>query len=295
MTPRPYRQRAYSHVPNHEKASMTGTYTIHGGRSSWNAQATSTMPKAPETTCTSGIMTGAYHSAGFAPTRLKAPRSVIGQHRNGPLWAPTPPYAASDGRSVDHRDPAPLNQASLASSHRNIAVAGPVLLLLSRRCPAAIARLVVPIIVDTVEAGARRALPHVGKEVLEAIPALTDADTPASVAGVLRVVGVKTPLPHRAPDNVCAPPRSPGLRLAVLRVSGRRGRALQTAARARVPVHQMRRRHGCALAASTLAYPGASFGFLVDVDRRQVSECSSRQIVNFRHAREYAVFPHWRQ
>jgi len=66
--------------------------------------------------------------------------------------------------------------------------------MLRTGCPAAVARLVVAVVVDPVEAAAVGALAHVGEEVGKRMPAFADADpasavvVPADVARVLAAV-----------------------------------------------------------------------------------------------------------
>ena len=70
-------------------------------------------------------------------------------------------------------------------------------------CPAAIAGLVIAIVVDPIKQLANRLFPHVGIEVLEAMPP-TIADRDASTTPVfeLLVVGVVTALKHALPSFV---------------------------------------------------------------------------------------------
>ena len=79
--------------------------------------------------------------------------------------------------------------------------------LLDQRGPSAIARLIIPLVVDAVEREAFEPLAHVGQEVckraaLFGIPTSTDRDTTAAVVGEPVVVGVATTLAHALPTLV---------------------------------------------------------------------------------------------
>jgi hypothetical protein len=226
---------------------------------------------------------------------LEAASQRVHGGRNGSLNIPAFLKASPDSFSADLGNPAPFHQARLSPTGGQKDVPGVVLLLLNRRRPTTIPGLVMPVIVDAVDARPGRPIAHVSEEVGEIHPTVADLDPAATVAGILGIIGIEASPLHVHPNDISTSTGGARFRLAVFRASRSRGRTQQTAARARVPAYQVCRRHGCALAAGTLAYPGASFGFLVDVDRRQVSECSPRQIMNFRHAGEYAVFPRWRQ
>src|SRR6266540_4838264 len=71
-------------------------------------------------------------------------------------------------------------------------------------CPAAVAWLVIPVVVDSVQAQVRgRAWTNVGIEGLEALPPrLADRDSPTAVAVIARIVRVMAPLQHLRPDHI---------------------------------------------------------------------------------------------
>src|SRR6478736_6735859 len=73
------------------------------------------------------------------------------------------------------------------------------------RCnPSAIARLVIAVVVDAVNLLAFRHFPHIGKEVVEQLPPLTDLDTPPAVVLVLLGLWVHAPTAYVGPDAIHA-------------------------------------------------------------------------------------------
>ncbi len=96
-------------------------------------------------------------------------------------------------------------------------------LLLSRR-PAAVARLVVPVVVDPVDLMfLRRTWPHVGKEVLERVhPTVANRDATATVAAPSFVIRVFASTFKASPDGIFAPLLAvTGEAVAKVRVVGR--------------------------------------------------------------------------
>jgi hypothetical protein len=76
----------------------------------------------------------------------------------------------------------PLCQGQPLAAELNESARPPVVVLFLLRCPAAVARFVIAVIVDAVKGVLRgRARTHVGQEVFKGRPPLTDFDTPASV------------------------------------------------------------------------------------------------------------------
>lgn len=73
--------------------------------------------------------------------------------------------------------------------------------------PAAVARAVAATVVDAVKRVlSRRALAHVGQEVLEHTPTLADSNASAAVVVPVGIVGVRAALPHSDPRNVSGRP-----------------------------------------------------------------------------------------
>src|ERR1700683_337350 len=79
----------------------------------------------------------------------------------------------------------------------------PILGLFLRRRPPTVARFVVAVVVDALDAVSIRPLAHVGEEVLEDLPALADGDAGAAVMLVVRCPWVRrAAFSHRLPRFV---------------------------------------------------------------------------------------------
>lgn len=231
---------------------------------------------------------------GPAVAGFELANSLIGRGRHSALRLPSLSSPPANGSLIDACALAPFHRASLPPIDRQDVIVGAVPLLLNGRRPSTIRRLVMPVIVNPVDARTRRPAAHVGQEVGEVQPAVTDANASAAVAGILRVVRIETSPLHVHPDHVGPAARS-RLRVPVRSVARRRGRAVQTAARPRVAAYQASGVHRRPLSAGALTHPRAASGGLVDMDGGQATERLTGQIVNLRHAIEYAVFPLWRQ
>lgn len=83
--------------------------------------------------------------------------------------------------------------------------------LLFHRCPTAIARFVVAVVVLAFNSHPSWTLTHVGKEVSEVSPSLADGDSPAAVMFERFAVWIAAPLNHRVPGHVHAGLRHPVL------------------------------------------------------------------------------------
>src|SRR5215475_1669162 len=81
-----------------------------------------------------------------------------------------------------------------------------ILLLLVRR-PPAIARLVITILVDSIECHTFHPVEpftHVRQEILECVPSLTNDNSPIAIVSSLRI-GLRVTTPHhRPPRSVCS-------------------------------------------------------------------------------------------
>lgn len=74
-------------------------------------------------------------------------------------------------------------------------------ILNQRRCPSTVARLVITVVVNSVQRGSRRTLAHIGKEVLVGVPTLANTNAAPAIKLVTVVTRVIAPLPH---GNPCA-------------------------------------------------------------------------------------------
>lgn len=91
---------------------------------------------------------------------------------------------------------------------------GSIATLLSRSGPAAILRRVMAVIINAVKLMLGRcATSHVGKEIVEGHPAITDRDAATTIPGILGTFRIKAAGFHGAPDvvfrRVCAPMPQP--------------------------------------------------------------------------------------
>jgi hypothetical protein len=71
-------------------------------------------------------------------------------------------------------------------------------------CPPTVLRAVALVVVDPVDGHSGWALPHVGKKVFKGLPPVANSYSPPSVVTEAFDIGVFTPLPHPAPNIVCA-------------------------------------------------------------------------------------------
>lgn len=84
----------------------------------------------------------------------------------------------------------------------------PVVGLLSMGGPSAIVGRISGVVVDAIQCASLRAWSHVGKEVLESLPALTNGDTAAPILGIGRVGWIQTAATHLDPCAVFGWPAS---------------------------------------------------------------------------------------
>lgn len=103
----------------------------------------------------------------------------------------------------------PLGQRLRDALDLDPTVGPKVVVLLEQRGPAAVCRLVVPVVIDAVDREVRPLGPpsrgsqsHVGEEIVEDIPALADMDASTAVIFPVLVLGVGAPVPHLAPRVV---------------------------------------------------------------------------------------------
>jgi hypothetical protein len=70
---------------------------------------------------------------------------------------------------------------------------------------------VAPVIVLSIKCLACRPCPHVGKEILEAVPAGTDLNTASAVFGIVLILRIMTAALHAHPGDVCRRPLAVGV------------------------------------------------------------------------------------
>lgn len=232
------------------------------------------------------------NSIRVAPTGLELAACRVDRRGNGPLGVPSKQDDPPANRlAANIGDPLPLSEAGLSASHRQKDIVGSVLLLLQRRRPAAIPRLVVPIIVDAIDGGPGWPVAHVGKEIPEVQPAVTDANASATVSGVLGVVRIEAAPLHVHPDDVGAPSGT-ALRTPMFCVARGCGLANQAPAGLCMPAHQAMSQHRRSLPACAFAEPRAGISlFFSKANHGQPPECLADEVIGFWHAEEYAVFP----
>jgi hypothetical protein len=121
--------------------------------------------------------------------------------RSGQRLFNRPPALQSDRDDSNAKSSAlaPVGHAQCDSVMGQIPIAARVSRLLSRRCPSAVARFVVAVVINPIEAVQRRTRPCVLTERGEVGPSFTDANTAASVSFE---VGIGRP---RAAVNHCSP------------------------------------------------------------------------------------------
>lgn len=137
--------------------------------------------------------------------------------------------------------------------------------------PPAIAGLVVAVVVwKAIDRASRRSRPHVGKKVLEQLPALADFDSASAVLRPLRIVGIAASSAHRFPCDVGAAPA-----LAVRNVRANRAKEAQATAAlcATRPKCGSGHSHEIAAIADALPKPLMLFGcFAAAADHGETSE-----------------------
>jgi hypothetical protein len=129
--------------------------------------------------------------------------------------------------------------------------------LFGTRCPAAIARLVIPVIVDTIKRQIAWRVAHIGVEVGERQPALADCDAATAIVYVPLMLGVRAAHAHLGP-NVIDPTARLAVRGGVPRLASgflTGFFATDTAARISVPAQQARFVDLCLPSAITAAEP----------------------------------------
>ncbi len=133
--------------------------------------------------------------------RRLPPVAITRTNRQRILYRPAVRQSPAQAAIRDSRYSRPFGQrVGFAVAHKN-PVCVRVVGLFHRRCPSAIARLVVAIRINAIQRVlSPRTRPHVCIEVFKRLaPAGTDLNPPAAVKVILGVVGIAAPLTHGAP------------------------------------------------------------------------------------------------
>jgi len=133
-----------------------------------------------------------------------------GRGRERLLDGPAVPVKASEQGVVGHpRLVCPFGQAHGSAIVCQQAVSAGVAGLLQLCCPPAVARFIVAVVVDPVDAVCgRRARSHVGKEVLKRHPLVTHLNSALPISVIAAIVDVKAPFEYSVPRIMF---RSPSL------------------------------------------------------------------------------------
>lgn len=123
--------------------------------------------------------------------------------------------AVSDGRPVNIKSPTCLSDRHINALEDDAAVIASISFLRRPVSPAAIAWLIIPIAPDAVQAQPIRHFAHVGQEVFEPLPPLTDPHTLSTVPAIVFAALVLTPALHGYPARVSAGPGLPSTGMAV--------------------------------------------------------------------------------
>ena len=108
-----------------------------------------------------------------------------------------------EGLLADAKPPCPIEKAPSASVECDPAVVAAIALLGLAVGPSDVTRLVVPIVVDSVDGMIlARAPAYIGEKVRKDEPRLADRNSASSVGGVLRIPRVSASLDHVAPRHV---------------------------------------------------------------------------------------------
>lgn len=121
---------------------------------------------------------------------------------NGFLFAPSRLQAFGDYIRRSTKPQTPLAARESFSIKRDGLVPSLIAALNRSCCPSTIARLVVPVDVDSVYGSSVRALTHVSNKVLKLSPRFTYGNTSPAVVCKTRVVAIKASLNHRHPTVV---------------------------------------------------------------------------------------------
>lgn len=129
--------------------------------------------------------------------------AAVAFERDGFDRVPADADAASRNKRVNPGDRAPVcdDLPNPVNLYVNIALL--VSRLLRRSYPTAVARLITFIVVNSINAvQRRRRLTHVGKEIVERLPALTNSDAAPAVSVIVRIRRIFATTPHLAPSAV---------------------------------------------------------------------------------------------
>lgn len=119
--------------------------------------------------------------------------------KRNPALHPSP-----DGLIADSEVLAGIENAPREIPHDNHFCSSGVSHLFGARGPAAVVRLVVAVVVDSLKRESRRLLAHVAKKVYELLPSFADLNAAITVVLELLVVRIRTPLQHCAPRRKCS-------------------------------------------------------------------------------------------
>ncbi len=115
-----------------------------------------------------------------------------------------PAFFQSRGKrlGLDAQLPRPLKDRERSIAKRHAHVVPRVIRLLSRRAPAAVAKLVVAVIVYPVNLHLLRAPPHVSKEILKLVPTFAKLNSTSSVILKSRRIGIQATSLDAAPNLI---------------------------------------------------------------------------------------------
>jgi hypothetical protein len=135
---------------------------------------------------------------------LRAPWVVSSRRRQGVLDGPAQDVESLPEKlGTDAKAPAPLADRRRLPVEGDETVTPLVLRLLTGGRPAAVLRAVRPVDVDAVDAVLLRwARPHVGQEVLEAVPPLTHRDAAPTIIGIGCVLRIRAASAHPRPNDM---------------------------------------------------------------------------------------------
>ena len=205
-----------------------------------------------------------------------------GLFEHGALGFPSQSEPVVDSRVLDARPLCPLREVQRFTVNRETDILTLVLLLLERCRPSHIARLVTPVVVQTVQLKPRLWHPaHVLQKALKRIPAGTDGDPSVGVVGSVLLGVLCDALSHSRPRFVFRAlfRLVAASRLAVGYASGSRDISKKATARAHISRLQMIGINDDALAAIAYAQPARAVpDVVVHLHHSQAREAPSRQI-----------------
>jgi hypothetical protein len=94
----------------------------------------------------------------------------------------------------------PISRAKSLIAERQKDVGSTVASLFESRCPSAVARLVIAVVVNALKCQLRRGFSHIGKKIFVSSPSVANRNPATSIGGIFLFIRIKAALAHAHPQ-----------------------------------------------------------------------------------------------